>query len=105
MENNTSNVVATEVQYVATSAEANSTEKANASITILKNFKISQSGVKAGRVCQFTDIDGKTITYNEKIVFDQLKDHFESLPCWSKYKYYTNSKRLPKFVRELTQLV
>ena len=36
---------------------------------------------------------------------NQLKDKFESMNCFQKYKSYTNSKNLPKFVRELKSIV
>ena len=32
---------------------------------------------------------------------ESLKDRFEAMPCFQKYKSYTNSNNLPKFVREI----
>ena len=43
--------------------------------------------------------------YNHDLVYNQLKDKFESMNCFQKYKSYTNSKNLPKFVRELKSIV
>ena len=36
---------------------------------------------------------------------NQVKSRFESMPCFEKYGSYTNSKNLPKFVRELKEIV
>ena len=99
METLNSNVIATsKASSVAT--EANSAE-----IAVVKRFTISVNGVKESKTCQFTDKNGKTWVYNQAIVFDQLKDHFNGLPCWAKYKNYTATHAVPKFVRELPYLV
>ena len=34
-------------------------------------------------------------------VYNTLKDRFEAMACFQKYKSYTNSNNLPKFVREI----
>ena len=43
--------------------------------------------------------------YNHDVVYNQLKGKFESMPCFAKYSSYTNSKNLPKFVRDLEVIV
>lgn len=72
----------------------------------VKRFVLSQKNVKdTDLVLEFTTSEGKTYQYKPSVVFAQLKDRFEAMPCWEKYKSYTNSKNLPKFVRELDTIV
>ena len=52
----------------------------------------------------FTNKKGETYVYNQSVVFAQLKEKFESMNCWNKYKNYTNSNNLPVFVRNLREL-
>ena len=72
----------------------------------VKRFVLSQKNIKdKDLVLEFTTAEGITHQYNPSKVFEQLKDRFEAMPCWTKYKSYTNSKNLPKFVRELEAIV
>lgn len=72
----------------------------------VKRFVLSQKDIKDDNlVLHVTFADGKEYEYSPSKVFSQLKDRFEAMPCWSKYKSYTNSKNLPKFVRELDAIV
>mgnify|MGYP003121424060 FL=1 len=43
--------------------------------------------------------------YNQFTIYKQLKDKFDNMECFQKYKTYTNTNNLPKFVRELKSLV
>ena len=56
-------------------------------------------------MCVFVNKKGVEYTYNQSVVFNQLKDKFEKMNCWTKYKTYTNSNNLPTFVKELKSLV
>ena len=72
----------------------------------VKRFVLSQKDIKEKNlVLHVTFADGKEYEYSPSKVYSQLKDRFEAMPCWSKYKSYTNSKNLPKFVRELDAIV
>ena len=72
----------------------------------VKRFVLSQKDIKdESLVLHVTFQDGKEYEYSPSKVYLQLKDRFEAMECWSKYKSYTNSKNLPKFVRELDAIV
>jgi len=72
----------------------------------VKRFVLSQKDVKdENLVLHVTFQDGKEYEYSPSKVFSQLQSRFEAMPCWEKYKSYTNSKNLPKFVRELESIV
>ena len=68
-------------------------------------FVLSVNGVNNNVTIEFTNKKGETFVYNQKVVFEQLKDKFESMNCWNKYKTYTNTNNLPVFVRNLETLV
>ena len=74
-------------------------------IKTVKRFVISQNGIKNNLTCEFTNKKGVTFTYNQKVVFTQLQEKFETMNCWNKYKTYTNTNNLPTFVRALEKLV
>ena len=71
----------------------------------VKRFVISVKGIENKQVCVFVNKKGVKYTYNQHIVFNQLKDKFEKMNCWTKYKTYTNTNNLPTFVKELKTLV
>ena len=71
----------------------------------VKRFVLSVKGIENKQVCVFVNKKGVKYTYNQHIVFNQLKDKFEKMNCWTKYKTYTNTNNLPTFVRELKTLV
>ena len=71
----------------------------------VNRFVISVKGIENNVTCEFTNKKGETYVYNQSVIFTQLKDKFEKMNCWMKYKTYTNSNNLPVFVRELKELV
>ena len=71
----------------------------------VNRFTLSLNGVKNEVTNEFTNKKGETFVYNQSVVFSQLKEKFENMNCWNKYKNYTNTNNLPKFVRELDTLV
>jgi hypothetical protein len=74
-------------------------------IKIVKRFVISVKGIENKQVCVFINKKGVEYTYDQSVVFNQLKDKFEKMNCWTKYKTYTNTNNLPTFVKELKSLV
>ncbi len=74
-------------------------------VVVVKRFTLSINGIKNNVTNEFTNKKGETFVYNQAIVFGQLKEKFESMNCWNKYKNYTNSNNLPVFVRNLENLV
>ena len=70
-----------------------------------KRFVLSKNGIKNNVTIEFTNKKGETFIYNQSVVYEQLKERFDSMNCFEKYGNYTNSNNLPKFVRELDKLV
>ena len=71
----------------------------------VKRFVISVKGIENKQVCVFVNKKGIEYKYDQSVVFNQLKDKFENMNCWTKYKTYTNTNNLPTFVKELKSLV
>ena len=71
---------------------------------VLKRFIIRKSLIGKGEVIEFTNNKGQTCIYDHDKVYTHFKDKFDSMECFHKYKYYTNSQTLPKFVRETKDL-
>ena len=72
----------------------------------VKRFVLSKKNVQeTDLVLEFTTKEGKELTYSPSKVYNQLKDKFEAMNCWHKYGNYTNTNNLPKFVRELDNIV
>ena len=86
-----------------------STKKSNNSqikVQKVKRFVLSKKNVQEkDLVLEFTTKDGKVLTYSPSKVYTQLKDKFEAMNCWHKYGNYTNTNNLPKFVRELDNII
>ena len=68
---------------------------------ITKRFIISKSLIGTNTVITFKNKKGDDCTYNHDKVYNTLKDRFEEMECFKKYKNYTNTNNLPKFVREI----
>jgi len=72
---------------------------------ITKRFVIRKSLIGKNVVITFTNKKNEKCTYNHDIVYNQLKNKFDSMMCFEKYKSYTNTNNLPVFVRELENIV
>ena len=64
-------------------------------------FIIAKSLIGKNTIITFKNNKGDDCTYNHDKVYNTLKDRFEAMPCFEKYKCYTNSNNLPKFVRNI----
>ena len=64
-----------------------------------KRFVVRQSLVGKNATIEVSFKNGKTATYNHDKVFSLMKDKFEAMACWAKYKSYTSSNNLPLSVR------
>ncbi len=71
----------------------------------MKRFVIRKSLIGKNVTIEFTNHKGEKCRYNHDKVYEQLKDKFEAMPCFQKYKNYTNTNNLPKFVRDLKEIV
>ncbi len=70
-----------------------------------KRFVIRKSLIGKNQIITFTNNKQVKCTYNHDLVYNALKDRFNSMPCFIKYSSYTNSNNLPVFVRNLDKLV
>lgn len=76
----------------------------NSNLT-MKRFVIRKSLIGKNVTIEFTNHKGEKCVYNHDKVYNQLKDKFENMECFQKYKNYTNTNNLPKFVRDLPEIV
>ena len=72
---------------------------------IVKRFIISVNGIKNNITNEFTNKKNETFVYNQSVVYNQLKEKFDNMNCFQKYKNYTSTNNLPTFVRNLETLV
>ena len=70
-----------------------------------KRFVIRKSLIGKNTIITFTTNKGNEVSYNHDKVYEAHKDRFESMPCFAKYKSYTNTNNLPVFVRNMKELV
>lgn len=80
---------------------SNKTNNNKKEILISKRFIIRKSLIGKGIVVQFTDYDGRVHKYDHDKVYKLEQDRFDNMKCFQKYKYYSQTFDLPKFVREL----
>lgn len=80
-----------------------STKKETTKVNVLesKRFIIRKSLIGKGLIVKFTDYDGRVHKYNHDKVYELERERFENMKCFAKYKYYSQTFDLPKFVREL----
>ena len=66
-----------------------------------KRFVIRKSLIGTNTIITFENKKGDTISYNHDEVYNTHKDLFDKMPCFDKYKPYTNSNNMPAFARSL----
>jgi len=66
-----------------------------------KRFVIRKSLIGTNTIITFENKKGDTISYNHDEVYNTHKDRFDKMPCFDKYKSYTNSNNMPAFARNL----
>ena len=72
---------------------------------ITKRFVIRKSLIGTNTIITFTTNKGNEVTYDHDNVYNAHKQRFEDMPCFDKYKSYTNTNNLPVFVRDMKELV
>jgi hypothetical protein len=77
----------------------------NQEVKLVKRFVIAKSMIGKNLVLEFKNKKEVIVQYNHDKVYEQLKDRFEAMPCFAKYKSYTNTNDLPVFVRELKEII
>jgi len=70
-----------------------------------KRFVIRKTLIGTNTIITFTTNKGKKVSYNHDKVYNAHKQRFEAMPCFAKYKSYTNTNNLPVFVRNMKELV
>ena len=70
-----------------------------------KRFVIRKSLIGTNSVITFTNNKDITFTYDHDEIYSTHQEKFESMPCFQEYKSYTNSNTVPKFCRELSEIV
>ena len=66
-----------------------------------KRFVIRKSLIGKNVIITFTNKKGNKCTYNHDEVYYGLKERFENMKCFQKYKSYTCTNNIPAFVRAL----
>lgn len=70
-----------------------------------KRFVIRKTLINTNTIITFTTNKGKKVTYDHDKVYNTHKKRFDDMPCFAKYKSYTNTNNLPVFVRNMKELV
>jgi hypothetical protein len=70
-----------------------------------KRFVIRKSLLGNNTVITFTNKKGYKFTYDHDEIYSTFQEKFESMPCFQQYKSYTNSNTVPKFCRELSEIL
>jgi len=66
-----------------------------------KRFVIRKSLIGKNVLITFINKKGDTMSYNHDDVYNTHKEKFDNMPCFDKYKSYTNSNTIPAFCRDL----
>lgn len=69
--------------------------------TTLKRFVIRKSLIGKDTIITFTNKKDVTYTYSHDEVYNAHKSRFDAMPCFEKYKTYTNSQAMPAFCRDM----
>ena len=64
-------------------------------------FVIRKSLIGKNTIITFKNKKNETVSYNHDEVYNKFKSRFDAMPCFEKYKSYTNSNNIPAFSREL----
>ena len=70
-----------------------------------KRFVLRQSLVGKNTNITVTFKNGNTVTYSHEKAFSIMQKALEAMPCWAKYKSYTDSNNIPKVLRETDAVV
>jgi len=72
---------------------------------VTKRFVVRKSLIGKNTVITFTNKKGEKVSYNHDEVYNAHKERFEAMPCFEKYKNYTNSNAVPAFARNLQTVI
>ena len=74
--------------------------KKQANTMTTKRFVMRQTLIGKKAIITFTNKKGNSFTYDHDAVYEANKDKLNAMPCWNKYKNYTNTNNLPTWARE-----
>ena len=72
---------------------------------VSKRFVIRKKLVGQGLIIKYTNYDGKVCDYDHDKVYTENQDRFDGMACFKKYKIYTQSFNLPRFVRDMKSYI
>ena len=72
---------------------------------VSKRFVIRKKLVGQGLIIKYTNYDGKVCDYDHDKVYMENQERFDSMACFKKYKIYTQSFNLPRFVRDMKSYI
>ena len=72
---------------------------------VSKRFVIRKKLVGQGLIIKYTNYDGKVCDYDHDKVYKENQERFDSMACFKKYKIYTQSFNLPRFVRDMKSYI
>jgi len=72
---------------------------------VSKRFIIRKSLIGKGIIVKYTNYDGKVYEYDHDKVYEFNRERFDNMKCFIKYKYYSQTYDLPRFVRDMDKLV
>jgi hypothetical protein len=64
-----------------------------------KRFVIRKSLIGENKVITFTNKKNETFTYDHDEVFASNQEKLLSMPCFNEYGSYTNSNKIPNWVK------
>ncbi len=67
-------------------------------------FTLKKSLIGKNIIIEFQDKTGQIIRYDHDKLLNQLGNRITDLNCWSKYGHYSNSRELPKFIKNLNYI-
>ena len=70
-----------------------------------KRFVIRKSLIGTNSIITFTNSKKQTYTYDHDEIYSTFQEKFETMKCFQEYKSYTNSNIVPKFCRELSEVI
>ena len=96
----------TKRRLVTKKSTVNSNPVANKENSIVsKRFVIRKKLVGQGLIIKYTNYDGKVCDYDHDKVYTENQDRFDGMACFKKYKIYTQSFNLPRFVRDMKSYI
>jgi hypothetical protein len=66
-----------------------------------KRFVIRKSLIGKNTIIIFTNKKDEVCKYDHDAVYKKHQKRFDEMPCFAKYKSYTNSNNLPAFCRDM----